>query len=449
MARSRSRKTWFARALAACHTVPGVVEQTQAKNGFLAIEIGTFNVLDTISSERVNPYVLLHMQQSVNTTSLTCFTVSTDACCRPVPMASLDSHNWGWVGAKGLDHQECKQEAIMVFGLGSQLRPCLRVSAFIICLMVVSMFYILNFGNSSNLLHQVVIVAAEKNSSLNMYVLSQAKDGYLVWTPSCQIPELDPYHPSIKNMLSRSDPIICSKHGPLTYVRTRDNSSYSLMIDSGMISQYVPPHQKLFCCYSIVTRVTASTENYNSSADNLYNISKCVNFDEEVILEPNEEFILVKCHSKKTSKSSKQKEVYNNIHAVVQIKESIISKLEENKKCEPCKDKDSRKLNVILVGLDSMSRSSLIRTMPNTVSHLRHNGWTELKGYNKIGDNTFPNLMAILTGYSVKELEHLCWPGRKSKMDDCPFLWKDFSRQGYVTAYVEDEPEIGITVACI
>nr|CAD7588594.1 unnamed protein product [Timema genevievae] len=163
---------------------------------------------------------------------------------------------------------ECKQEAIMVFGLGSQLRPCLRVSAFIVCLMVVSMFYILNFGNTSNLLHQVVIVAAEKNSSLNM-----SKDGYLVWTPSCQIPEMDPYHPSIKKMLSRSDPIICSKHGPLTYVTTKDTnstSSYSLKIDSGMISKYVPPHQKLFCCYSIVTRVTVSTETYNSSADNLY-----------------------------------------------------------------------------------------------------------------------------------------------------------------------------------
>nr|CAD7410756.1 unnamed protein product [Timema poppensis] len=171
---------------------------------------------------------------------------------------------------------ECKQEAIMVFGLGSQLRPCLRVSAFIICLMVVSMFYILNFGNSSNLLHQVVIVAAEKNSSLNMcgtvWDARKAKDGYLVWTPSCQIPEIDPYDPSIKKMLRRSDPIICSKHGPLTYVTTRGNStsSYSLMIDSEMISKYVPPHQKLFCCYSIVTRVTVSTENYNSSADNFY-----------------------------------------------------------------------------------------------------------------------------------------------------------------------------------
>nr|CAD7266708.1 unnamed protein product [Timema shepardi] len=325
----------------------------------------------------------------------------------------------------------------MSCGHGLKLRSYYRVSAFVIFLMVVSMFYIPYSDNWSNRIQQVDIEVSEKN-----YYSSMSKDGYLVWTPSCQIPEIDPYDPSIKNMLSRSDPIICSKHGPLTYVTTRDNStsSYSLMIDSGMISQYVPPHQKLFCCYSIVTRVTVSTENYNSSADNLYSISTCNKFDKEVELEPNEEFILVKCHSKKTSKSSKQKEVYNNMHAVVQKKESIISKLEENNKRESCED--SRKLNVILVGLDSMSRSSLIRLMPNTVSHLRHNGWTELKGYNKIGDNTFPNLMAILTGYSVKELEHLCWPGRKSKMDDCPFLWKDFSRQGYVTAYVEDEPEI-------
>nr|CAD7415362.1 unnamed protein product [Timema cristinae] len=153
----------------------------------------------------------------------------------------------------------------MSCGHGLKLQSCYRVSTFIIFLMVVSMFYIPYYDNWSNRIQQVDIEVTEKN-----YYSSMSKDGYLVWTPSCQIPEIDPYHPSIKKMLSRSDPIICSKHGPLTYVTTRDNSSYSLMIDSGMISKYVPPHQKLFCCYSIVTRVTVSTENYNSSADNLY-----------------------------------------------------------------------------------------------------------------------------------------------------------------------------------
>lgn len=28
-------------------------------------------------------------------------------------------------------------------------------------------------------------------------------------------------------------------------------------------------------------------------------------------------------------------------------------------------------------------------------------------------------------------------------MDDCPIIWRNFSRAGYVTAYVEDEPTIG------
>ena len=28
-------------------------------------------------------------------------------------------------------------------------------------------------------------------------------------------------------------------------------------------------------------------------------------------------------------------------------------------------------------------------------------------------------------------------------MDSCPILWRNFSRAGYVTAYVEDEPTIG------
>lgn len=141
---------------------------------------------------------------------------------------------------------------------------------------------------------------------------------------------------------------------------------------------------------------------------------------------------------------------------------------------------------MLVIGVDSVSRLNYYRTMPRTSDLLRSHGWYELRGYNKIEDNTFPNLMAILTGmtrpqvalslffififflkYCIKEIlalhlneekilifkksninsicqvEESCFKTAMTPMDDCPILWRNFSRAGYVTAYVEDEPSIG------
>ena len=51
--------------------------------------------------------------------------------------------------------------------------------------------------------------------------------------------------------------------------------------------------------------------------------------------------------------------------------------------------------------------------------------------------------MAILSGYTVSQLRTSCWGSNKKKLDGCPIIWNDFSKQGYITGYAEDEPTIG------
>lgn len=58
-------------------------------------------------------------------------------------------------------------------------------------------------------------------------------------------------------------------------------------------------------------------------------------------------------------------------------------------------------------------------------------------------DNTFPNLMAILTGYNQTTAYELCDPKQVGHLNKCPFIWKDFQNSGYATAYGEDEAKIG------
>ncbi|GIX88799.1 uncharacterized protein CEXT_480221 [Caerostris extrusa] len=62
----------------------------------------------------------------------------------------------------------------------------------------------------------------------------------------------------------------------------------------------------------------------------------------------------------------------------------------------------------------------------------------------KIGDNTFPNLGAILTGKSVfgNELPKIEDPA--GTYDGWPCLWKNFSKSGYATLFAEDRPDIAI-----
>jgi len=52
-------------------------------------------------------------------------------------------------------------------------------------------------------------------------------------------------------------------------------------------------------------------------------------------------------------------------------------------------------------------------------------------GYNRVADNTHPNVMALLTGQLAEERP-------SGAIDLAPFLWKDFSANGYRTIYVED-----------
>ncbi|CAH1972433.1 unnamed protein product [Acanthoscelides obtectus] len=95
-----------------------------------------------------------------------------------------------------------------------------------------------------------------------------------------------------------------------------------------------------------------------------------------------------------------------------------------------------------MVGIDSISRLNFIRTMPSTYKYIASSGWMPLLGYNKMDENTFPNLMAILTGFNSSTSDEVCRPEIVGKLDTCPMLWYNYSKHGYITAFAEDEPNI-------
>ncbi|XP_070071037.1 uncharacterized protein [Drosophila takahashii] len=94
--------------------------------------------------------------------------------------------------------------------------------------------------------------------------------------------------------------------------------------------------------------------------------------------------------------------------------------------------------SVFLFGIDSISRMNFRRSMPLTSTFVSQKGWFEMEGYNKVADNTLPNLMAILTGRTPRQWRSQCDVRKSGCLDSLTFLWNHFHNAGYLTAYAED-----------
>ena len=87
-----------------------------------------------------------------------------------------------------------------------------------------------------------------------------------------------------------------------------------------------------------------------------------------------------------------------------------------------------------------MSRLNYVRHLNETRKYVNDElGAVEIQAYNKVADNTFPNLVPLLSGKYVDELP---WNDTKSKepFDEYAFIWKNFSRHGFRTLLAEDAP---------
>ncbi|VEN50264.1 unnamed protein product [Callosobruchus maculatus] len=242
---------------------------------------------------------------------------------------------------------------------------------------------------------------------------------FLVYSPKCKIVDLDPFNPEAIQFHKVEDYVTCTNEELLTYVTKNDNVA-RLHINMSVLSSH--SHKNVHCCYSNITR------NLESQApDDKIKISQCQDFTDSVII--HEQPVLVNCTNNKGF-------TYKNVHVAVSITKAIKDKIGRSKTKRP--------LSVLMIGIDSVSRLNFIRTLPSTYMYLESQGWIPLLGYNKMADNTFPNLMAILTGFDPDMSNQVCNPDTTSlgKLDTCPLIWHNYSKHGYVTAYVEDEADL-------
>ncbi|XP_064460051.1 uncharacterized protein LOC135370271 [Ornithodoros turicata] len=100
------------------------------------------------------------------------------------------------------------------------------------------------------------------------------------------------------------------------------------------------------------------------------------------------------------------------------------------------------RLNVLILGIDSVSRLNFNRHLPLSGKFVREVLKAyEFFGYNKVGLNSFPNQTPLLTGLSGDEAKNI---SGKKFYDGLNFLWKEYKKRGYRTMFLEETLDFGL-----
>lgn len=251
--------------------------------------------------------------------------------------------------------------------------------------------------------------------------VDKTDEGYFIKTKGCTIPAFDPFDPSVTKFYEKVKPIICYNENNPPLVESDHNSIW--IIEENIANYNITSRDELQCRYTPFYRQSSKED---SSDDRYKYLKESFDFKEKTYIK--HEFIRVECKDTK-------KVIYKDFHSFV-IKGNPKKAIEKASKTD--------KYNVLILGIDAVSRLNFHRTMPKTLKFLLDSGAVEFKGYNKVGDNTYPNLIPVLTGLSENELAESCYTGQKPRFDKCHFIWDDYSDAGFYTAFAEDAAPISL-----
>lgn len=236
---------------------------------------------------------------------------------------------------------------------------------------------------------------------------------------SCVPPKLDPFSPKMMSFYKPVQPITCP--ASLDWVEPSEDGSF-LQITREAEEMYGP----VSCDWTDVLR--EGDFKVNLSSKKSLDVDRVASTDYKLNMSDH---VLVNC---KGREGSTWKNVVTGLRPVDKRAEKgtgVSKTLDE-------------KLNVIILGIDSMSQHNFARMLKNTSRWLQDHGAVFLSNYNVMGDGTVAALAPLLTGLKEWEL-----PETRRRMkdaqpcDNLPFIWKQFSEAGYVTSFVEDAPSIG------
>lgn len=262
---------------------------------------------------------------------------------------------------------------------------------------------------------------------------------YFVNTRGCRMPSFNVIDQDVQKFLGHEKPVSCGT--PL--IRSNETALWIALNETELQSAYN---------ISDVDRLKCESEAFYRKTDymNIYSEhSGRVEFGVGDIVHVTDEFVRVICRL-----SGNKTEVYSDYLFFVPTNKPTTNDTNGNDVHDADNDtgdtvnaahKQTNKLNVLIIGVDSVSRLNFHRRMNETASVLLSElNAIEFFGFNKLADNTYPNLIPTLTGLDETELNTACMPDKDSTFDMCRFIWDEFKDKNYTTAYVEDMASLGL-----
>ncbi|XP_046403263.1 uncharacterized protein LOC124168914 [Ischnura elegans] len=279
-------------------------------------------------------------------------------------------------------------------------------------------------------------------------------------TKRCKVPQIDPWDEAIMPFVRRPEAFSCGPPPPMTHLvpscSTAESEATSetgeepcpdwppppplVAINSSLVVEWANASLGgMKCCAAPITRDEPHSEE-DLGTDNRFRIGKCIPFNDTI--STTSDFTMVNC-------SQDDQSMYIGMHAHVVPTEETLKKVEA-----AAANGANRPPSIFLLTIDSSSRLNFFRAMPKLRAVLEEAGAVDMTSYNKVGENTLPNLLPLLGGISLDDANgdvnsttrpngYGCWPNKKYTFDTCPLLFRNFSTEGYVTMYTEDEPTQG------
>ncbi|KAH8329052.1 hypothetical protein KR074_002639 [Drosophila pseudoananassae] len=306
--------------------------------------------------------------------------------------------------------------------------PLYKVFAFC-CFLGFLVYLIERRGDYSNLeLTEPIRLSTTHGSALkevNLPVEENPKTKkFFVKTSKCEIPYVDPFSEEVMEFYKPQTLVKCTNDSDL--VSTEYNSKiqrYILRIDEEVAMELLNHTNVEYNCFYREVEYGSEADTFDKLRPNKY-------FSDGYVVPIHVEGIVVECRTAEEPTKLLQKDAFTFVQYLPLPKDM--------------KQKHGvRKPSVIMYGIDSLSRINLRRTMPKVFKFLQGAGWHEMQGYNKVADNSFPNIFAMLSGYSAETAkEQICDTDTKGCLDKMPMIWKYFKNASYLTGYAEDASDL-------
>ncbi|KAL3204713.1 hypothetical protein MRX96_011691 [Rhipicephalus microplus] len=263
---------------------------------------------------------------------------------------------------------------------------------------------------------------------LELYVLRRLSKtrlffhkGFVLDTPGCKLPDYDPFHWTVRAYYqnkSSAGKVLCDETGDLV---TFGDRLTPVLNERVLASRYNATPKDIACFYAEILRNMSSPFPDKTTVEGRW--SK-VEFGRPL---RRGEYISLRCDQAHVGT------IYRR-HALLARKKRSVQGHDK---------RDRRKrLNVLVLGIDSLSRLATIRHMPLTRRYLmgEMNAF-EFVGYNKLGTASVHSQLPLLTGLPSKTVDRMF---AKMHYDALPHLMSVYRKRGYRTLFLEEYADYGL-----